>query len=251
MSGFRLKLRKSVGTGVSSGKAVTFTFDGKSYQGLEGDTLASALIANGVSVVARSFKYHRPRGVFSAGSEEPSALVTLHEGAKREPNIRATEVPIRDGLVARSQNAWPSAKFDLAAINQLGGKALSAGFYYKTFIGPRLSGHRATAFWYACEQVIRRAAGLGAGAKERDPSRYGRMNAFCDVLVVGSGAAGLAAAQRAAKRGARVILADEAAQTGGALLNAPDFIDGLPAAEWATNVADELAGMDNVTVLPR
>ncbi|MEL6946267.1 MAG: sarcosine oxidase subunit alpha family protein, partial [Pseudomonadota bacterium] len=249
MSGFRLKLRTGVGLRLTDEQPVSFTFDGKTYQGRTGDTLASALMANGVTTVARSFKYHRPRGTFTAGSEEPSALVTLHEGSRREPNMRATEVPLREGLVARGQNAWPSVTYDFAAINQLGGKAFSAGFYYKTFMGPRLTGHRATKVWFAFEQFIRRAAGLGSGSKEPDPDRYGRMNAFCDVLVVGSGAAGLSAARRAADAGARVVLVDENPDMGGALRSAPDVIDNVPAPDWAAAEIAALAAMENVTLL--
>ncbi|MFD0916200.1 sarcosine oxidase subunit alpha family protein [Pseudahrensia aquimaris] len=250
MSGFRITNRQDIGTALSP-ETVTFTFDGKLYEARKGDTLAAALIANGVSVVGRSFKYHRPRGVFSAGSEEPSALVTLGAGARREPNIRATEVEVFDGLTASSQNAWPSPKFDLLAINQLAGKALSAGFYYKTFMGPQVAGNRTTNFWYLCEQFIRRAAGLGRGAAEADPDHYGRMNAWCDVLVVGSGAAGLAAAEKAALSGARVILAEQQPRLGGALLSAPDFIDGNRAHLWAASKIAALEAMNNVTLLPR
>ena len=250
MSGFRLNLRDGVGTALGE-KTINFTFDGKSFVGRSGDTLASALIANGVSIVARSFKYHRPRGVFTAGSEEPSALVTLHSGGRTEPNIRATEVEIYEGLVARSQNRWPSVNFDLMAINQLPGKAFSAGFYYKTFMGPARKGHKATQFWWFCEQLIRRAAGLGRGTTIPDPDRYGRMNAWCDVLVVGSGAAGLTAAHRAAQAGARVILCDENAQAGGALNSSPDFVEGEPAREWSRQAVEELSALENVTVLTR
>ncbi|MCJ8311155.1 MAG: FAD-dependent oxidoreductase, partial [Rhizobiaceae bacterium] len=250
MTGFRLNVRDGVGNALSE-KTITFTFDGKSYEGREGDTLASALIANGVTIVARSFKYHRPRGIFTAGSEEPSALVTLHSGGRTEPNIRATEVELYDGLVARSQNRWPSLQFDLMAVNQLPGKAFSAGFYYKTFMGPSRKGHKATQFWWFCEQFIRRAAGLGKGTTIPDPDHYGRMNAFCDVLIVGSGAAGLTAAHRAAQAGARVILCEENPQAGGALNSSPDFIEGEPAREWSRQAIEELQALDNVTVLTR
>lgn len=250
MSGFRLNLRDGVGTTLGE-KDVTFTFDGKSYSGRQGDTLASALLANGVSIVGRSFKYHRPRGVFSAGSEEPNALVTLHLGGRREPNIRVTEVELYDGLTAQSQNSWPSVNFDLMALNQLAGKAFSAGFYYKTFMGPARKGHKATQFWWLCEQFIRRAAGLGKGTTLPDPDRYGRMNAYCDVLVVGSGAAGLAAARRAAAVGARVILCEEQSRLGGSLISAPDFIDGELARDWLTDAVSDLKAMQNVTVLGR
>ncbi|MEM9732298.1 MAG: sarcosine oxidase subunit alpha family protein [Pseudomonadota bacterium] len=244
MSGFRL-------SNLGERRPIRFTFNGKTYHGQEGDTLASALIANGVSTVARSFKYHRPRGIFSAGSEEPSALVKLHKGARTEPNIRATEIELYDGLEARSQNCWPSVDFDLMAVNQLPGRAFAAGFYYKTFMGPKLSGHAATKFWETCEYFIRRAAGLGKATLKPDPDRYGQMNAFCDVLVVGSGAAGLAAARRAADAGADVILCDERPTLGGSLNSAPEYLDKEPAPQYAANVVAELAAMDNVRLLPR
>ncbi|MEE9313474.1 MAG: sarcosine oxidase subunit alpha family protein [Rhizobiaceae bacterium] len=251
MSGFRLNLRDGVGSAIDGDKTISFHFDGKLYAGHEGDTLASALLANGETILARSFKYHRPRGVFSAGSEEPSALVTLRTGGRTEPNIRATEIEIYQGLEAQSQNRWPSLGFDAMAINQLAGKTFSAGFYYKTFMGPSRAGHKATNFWFFCEKFIRRAAGLGNGAKLADPDHYTRMNSFCDVLVIGGGAAGLAAADRAASTGAKVILCDERAAMGGSLNSAPDIIDGENSAEWAAEKASELADMGNVTVLPR
>jgi heterotetrameric sarcosine oxidase alpha subunit len=250
MSGFRLNLRDGVGTLIGA-MPISFTFDGKRYEGRQGDTLASALLANGLTIIGRSFKYHRPRGVFSAGSEEPNALVTLHSGGRREPNIRATEIELFDGLVARSQNRWPSLDFDLMAVNQLSGKTFAAGFYYKTFMGPARKGHKATQFWQLCEYLIRRAAGLGKGTTVPDPDHYGRMNAFCDVLIVGSGAAGLSAALDVAKSGARLILCEERPVIGGTLTCAPDFIDGEPARDWAAAVAADLAAMENVTVLSR
>ncbi|EFL89228.1 sarcosine oxidase subunit alpha family protein [Ahrensia sp. R2A130] len=252
MSNHRLTLRDGVGTLIdgSSGK-VNFTFDGKPYTGRKGDTLASALLANGVKLIARSFKYHRPRGIVSAGSEEPSALVTLRSGARSEPNIRATEIELYEGLEAKSQNRFPSLAFDAMAVNQLAGKALGAGFYYKTFMGPKSPGHTATKFWEFCEASIRRAAGLGRAPLEADPDRYARMHAYCDVLVVGSGAAGIAAARRAASAGARVILCDERATAGGSLTGAADMIGGEPAHVWVAEAVAELAAMDNVTVLTR
>lgn len=230
---------------------ISFTFDGKSMQGRAGDTLAAALLANGVTVMARSFKYHRPRGLLSAGSEEPNALVILRSGNRTEPNVRATEVEIFDGLEAKSQNRWPSLAFDFMAINQLAGKAFSAGFYYKTFMGPKIPGNRTTNFWYFCEKFIRRAAGIGVGTTEADPDHYAKMNVWCDVLIVGSGPAGLMATLHAAKSGARVILAEQAAQLGGSLLSAPDQIDGQAAATWVAKKLDELKQMENVTLLSR
>ena len=193
---------------IDRSRPVSFTFDGRAYSGFVGDSLASALLANGVMLFGRSFKYHRPRGLFAAGSEEPNALVTLIRNGFREPNLKAPEVEIFDGLVAESQNRFPSLDFDLNALNSLAGKLFSSGFYYKTFMGP----FRSTRFWMLCEGFIRKAAGLGKAGLVADTDRYERMNAFCDVLVVGGGTAGLQASKRAAKKGLRVILADENAQ---------------------------------------
>ncbi|GAB4226645.1 MAG: sarcosine oxidase subunit alpha [Kiloniellaceae bacterium] len=233
MSGYRLPGFK----GGQSDRAtpLSFTFDGRRYQGVAGDTLASALLANGVDLFGRSFKYHRPRGLFSAGVEEPNALVTLRSGARAEPNTRATVVELFDGLEATSQNRWPSLAFDALAVNQLAGPLLSAGFYYKTFMGPTRKA------WMLYEHFIRKAAGLGAGTTLPDPDRYEEMNAFCDVLVVGAGPAGLFAALAAASSGARVILADEQAAPGGNLRDTPVAREALA----------ELAAFDNVTLLAR
>jgi len=187
---------------------VAFTFDGKQYFGHPGDSLASALVANRVSVVGRSFKYHRPRGLMAAGLDEPNALVTITTDTVREPNIRATEVELHEGLKAESQNRWPSLAFDVSSINQLGGKALSAGFYYKTFMGPVAGPLKGTRFWMQCEKLIRRAAGLGRADTKPDPSHYERVNAFCDVLVVGAGRTGIEQARLAANSAKHVILID-------------------------------------------
>ena len=178
-------------------KPLRFTFDGKDYSGLEGDTLASALIANGVHLVGRSFKYHRPRGIFSAGSEEPNALVTIGQGARATPNTRATTAELYDGLSAISQNRWPSLQFDIQSVNDLVAPFLTAGFYYKTFMWP-------AAFWEKLyEPAIRRAAGLGSLSGETDPDSYDKGFLHCDILVVGAGPAGLMAARTAARAGAR------------------------------------------------
>ncbi|MDA0992652.1 MAG: sarcosine oxidase subunit alpha family protein [Proteobacteria bacterium] len=223
---------------------VRFRFNGKEYGGFLGDTLASALLANGVLLVARSFKYHRPRGIWSAGAEEPNALVTVGTGARREPNTRATTVEIYDGLVANSQNAWPSVGFDIGAINNLLSRFFSAGFYYKTFMWPGARG------WRIYEHFIRRAAGMGKVAKTADPDRYERIEAFCDLLIVGSGPAGIAAAQTAARSGVRVILVDENAEHGGSIARgAIDHASELR--EWASGALAELAGLPDVTVLSR
>ncbi len=189
---------------IDRSRPVHFTFDGQRHSGFAGDTLASALLGNGVMLFGRSFKYHRPRGVLAAGSEEPNALVTLIRNGFREPNLKASEVEIFDGLVAESQNRFPSLQFDLNAVNALAGKLFASGFYYKTFMGP----FRSTKFWMLCEKIIRRAAGLGRAGHVADKDRYERMNAFCDVLVVGAGASGIAEAQKAAKAGNDVILAE-------------------------------------------
>jgi methylglutamate dehydrogenase subunit C len=187
---------------------VTFVFDGKKMNGFEGESLVSALLANGNMVLGRSFKYHRPRGPFAPGNAEPNALVTLIRGAFREPNIKATEVEIFDGLVAESQNRFPSLRYDIGAVNALAGKLLSAGFYYKTFMGPSIGPLRSTKFWMLCERFIRRAAGLGRAGLASDTDRYERVNAFCDVLIIGAGTAGTAAANALNGTGLRVMLVD-------------------------------------------
>ncbi len=232
-------------------RTIRFTFDGTAYTGHQGDTLASALLANGVSLFGRSFKYHRPRGVLTAGVDEPNALVTVLRGEVREPNIPATMVEIHDGLTAVSQNRFPSLGYDVSAINQLGGKFISAGFYYKTFMGPVIGPLKGTRFWMLCEKIIRRAAGLGRAGHAPDPSRYERMNAFCDVLVVGSGPAGLAAAHEAALSGAQVILTELDPSFGGSANWSGETIDGEPAATWASDLVGELKAHGNVRLLKR
>src|SRR5258708_8230309 len=180
--------RLQAGGLVDRGRLLKFAFDGRPYAGFAGDPLASALVANDVKLVGRSFKYHRPRGLLTAGSEEPNALVELRTQARREPNTRATTRELFDGLVASSQNRWPSLAFELLSFNQLLSPLFVAGFYYKTFMWP-------ASFWEKLyEPIIRRAAGLGRGAGVGDPDRYEQAYAFCDVLVIGAGPAGLAAA---------------------------------------------------------
>ncbi len=197
---------------------INFTFDGKSYQAREGDTLAAALLRNGIGLVGRSFKYHRPRGIMTAGVEEPNALVTIGTGGRTEPNTRATDVFVYDGLVAKSQNRWPSLRFDMGAIFGLAAPMLSAGFYYKTFFG---SAKR----WMFFEYFIRKAAGLGDAPTERDPDRFSQRAAFCDVLVVGAGPAGLSAALEAAEAGERVILVEQDSILGPSLVRDPQELD--------------------------
>ncbi|MFM0327210.1 sarcosine oxidase subunit alpha family protein [Caballeronia glebae] len=223
---------------------LTFTFNGRTYQGLQGDTLASALLANDVHFVARSFKYHRPRGIVTAGVEEPNALVQLERGGHTIPNARATEIELYQGLAATSVNAEPSLEHDRMAINQKFARFMPAGFYYKTFMWPR-------SFWPKYEERIRHAAGLGKAPEVVDPSRYDKRFAHCDVLVVGAGPAGLAAARTAGSSGARVILVDDQPELGGTLLSISEAIDGQPAHAWVRNISRELASMPEVTVLTR
>ncbi|MBL8566390.1 MAG: sarcosine oxidase subunit alpha family protein [Hyphomicrobiaceae bacterium] len=237
--------RLANGGAIDRSRPLSFSFDGHDYTGFAGDTLASALLANGVRLVARSFKYHRPRGILSAGSEEPNALVELRAGARREPNTRATTAELYDGLDALSQNRWPSLAFDILAVNSLASPIFVAGFYYKTFMWP-------AAFWEKLyEPMIRRAAGLGRAADAPDPDTYEKVTAFCDVLVVGGGPAGLTAARAAARSGARVVLADESFALGGRLLAERRTIDQMSGVEWCSSMTNELAAYDNVRLLPR
>lgn len=226
-------------------RPLKFSFDGKVLSGFEGDTLASALLANDQLLVGRSFKYHRPRGLVTAGSSEPNALVSLGTGARIEPNTRATMAELFDGLTARSQNRWPSLRYDIGAVNSLLSPVLGAGFYYKTFMWPK-------SFWEKLyEPLIRKAAGLGKAAMQADPDRYEKIWHHCDLLVVGAGPTGLVAALTAARVGLRVVLADESFALGGSLLNETTHVDGVSGAEFAQTCVDELAGFANVTLLPR
>ncbi|MCK6452328.1 MAG: sarcosine oxidase subunit alpha family protein [Alphaproteobacteria bacterium] len=232
--------RRLAGGGrVDRGARLRFSFDGDAYEGLRGDTLASALMANGVRLVGRSFKYHRPRGIVTAGPEEPNALVELRGGARREANTPMPVIELFDGLEARSQNRWPSLAFDLLSANDLIARFLPAGFYYKTFMWP-------ASFWEKVyEPLIRRSAGLGSAARAPDPDRYETLHAHCDVLVVGSGATGLAAARAAAEAGARVILCEQDFELGGGLL-----LD--PAHEaWRAGMIGALLRQSEATVLSR
>ncbi|MGA7268111.1 MAG: 2Fe-2S iron-sulfur cluster-binding protein, partial [Aestuariivirga sp.] len=241
MTSFRL----DKGGLVDRATRLNFSFDGKPFTGHAGDTLASALIANGVHLMGRSFKYHRPRGAVTAGAAEPNALVEIREGGRQEANTRATVIELYDGLTAKSQNRWPSLNFDVGAVNSLASSIFVAGFYYKTFMWPKR-------FWEKIyEPLIRRAAGLGHASKEPDPDKYEKAYAHCDLLVIGSGPAGLMAALTAARAGARVILADEGAALGGSLLYEREEIGGVSGLDWAQGAIAELASLSNVTLMPR
>ena len=229
------------------GAPVRFAFDGRTYPAREGDTVASALLASGVHLMGRSFKYHRPRGAMTAGPEEPNALIGVRRDAARfTPNVRATVQEVYEGLQTESQNRWPSLERDVGAINDRLAPTFAAGFYYKTFMWPR------AAWGKLYEPVIRRAAGLGEAPTEPDPDRYASRYAHCDVLVVGGGIAGLAAATAAAESGARVIVCDERAFLGGSMAwDAGVTIDGASGWEWAQDAAAKLRDRDNVRVLAR
>ena len=230
---------------INRDKKIPFKFNGKKYFGYKGDTLASALLANGVHLVGRSFKYHRPRGFIGAGVDEPNAQVQLYSGAKIEPNAVATTVELVEGLVAKSQNCWPSVSFDFGAINNLLNKFFPAGFYYKTFMWPKN-------FWYKIyEPIIRKAAGLGVAPLKPDPDRYEHKFEYCDILVVGSGPSGLASALAAAKNGAKVILAEDKPRFGGSLLIDEVTIGNKKGKDWADETIHELKSMPNVIVKNR
>jgi methylglutamate dehydrogenase subunit C len=230
---------------IDRSRSLRFTFDGLPYQGHPGDTLASALLANGVRLMGRSFKYHRPRGPLSAGSEEPNALVELRTGGRQEPNTRATVAELFDGLQAQSQNRWPSLRFDAMAINDRLNAFFAAGFYYKTFMWPK-------SFWEKLyEPIIRRAAGLGSVSRMEDPDVYDKGFLHCDLLVIGAGPAGLMAALTAGRAGKRVILADEDFRMGGRLNAETHAVGGVAGADWAAGVVAELASLANVRLLSR
>ena len=241
------RFRTTSGGRIDRSTPVSFRFDGKTFTGYQGDTLASALIANGVHLIGRSFKYHRPRGFLSAGSDEPNALVNVaRDAARATPNLRATQVELYEGLKAESQNRWPSLAIDAGALNDLASPFLPAGFYYKTFMWP------AGAWKSFYEPKIRAMAGLGVAPTLPDPDRYTQNYAHCDVLVVGSGPAGLAAALAAAESGAKVWLVDEQAEFGGSLLSElTATIEGKPAQQWLADTLATLAAKDNVTLKAR
>ena len=250
MSAIGGQLRIAAGGRVDRGRVLNFTFDGRAYTGFQGDTLASALLANGVHLVGRSFKYHRPRGILAAGAEEPNALIGVRRDAARYvPNLRATQIELYEGLQAESQNRWPSLAFDMGAINDLISPFIPAGFYYKTFMWPRSAWHS------VYEPKIRAKAGLGVAPTLPDPDRYTNRFAHCDVLIAGAGPAGLAAALAAGRAGQRVILCDEQSELGGSLLSEPPTgdvtIDGCRSRAWVQQTVAELARMPEVTLLPR
>ncbi len=239
------RFRLATGGLIDRGRTLGFHFDGYFYQGHPGDTLASALLANGVRLVGRSVKYHRPRGILSAGPEEPSALVQLERGAVTEPNRRATEIALYDGLRATSQHAWPRLGADLGALADRFAPMLPAGFYYKTFMRPR------AAWAWLWEPMLRHLAGLGRAPSSPDPARYDKTTAHCDVLVIGGGPAGLAAALAAGRAGARVILAEATPEFGGSLLCRYAEIGDADGSEWAAESAAELATLPELRLLPR
>ena len=230
---------------INRNKIINFKFNGKNYTGYEGDTLASALLANGIHLVGRSFKYHRPRGFFAAGVDEPNAKLQVQLNGHSEPNVNATEIELVEGISATSQNCWPSVEFDVGAINNLLQKFFPAGFYYKTFMWPK-------SFWYKIyEPFIRKAAGLGIASTKKDTERYEHKFEYCDLLVTGSGPAGLASAYAAAKSGAKVILAEDKHRFGGSLLMDDVSIDNLSGKDWADKIISELREMPNVIVKNR
>ena len=243
-------LRTPSGGRIDRSRVLQFTFDARPFTGFAGDTLASALLANDVHLMGRSFKYHRPRGVLAAGAEEPNALVAVRrDEARYTPNLRATQVELYEGLEAHSQNRWPNLAFDVGGVNDLFAPFLPAGFYYKTFMWPRRAGKT------LYEPRIRAAAGLGCSPTRPDPDRYTGRFAHCDVLVVGAGPAGLAAAHAAAAAGARVVLCDEQTEPGGSLLSDrrvdEPTLEGRPASLWLSDTAGSLARHPRVTFLTR
>ncbi|MDB4861349.1 sarcosine oxidase subunit alpha family protein [Alphaproteobacteria bacterium] len=230
---------------INQTKKIGFTFDGKKYYGFEGDTLASALLSNGVHLFGRSFKYHRPRGIISAGCEEPNGIVQLEINEFTEPNRRATEVVLYEGLVAKSQNRWPSLNYDLGAINDLLSPFFPAGFYYKTFMWP-------PKFWKTYEYFIRRAAGLGHAPKKDDPHKYEHYHYHCDTLVIGGGVSGLYAAKIAAAKNLKILLVEQEDQLGGAILssnNRENKINTNSQTEWKNKILDELKKLKNVKII--
>ncbi len=237
--------RLDIGGLINRDKKISFIFNGKKYFGYEGDTLASALLANGVHLVGRSFKYHRPRGFFGAGVDEPYAIVQMNRNNEVDPNVRATEQELFEGLEAKSVNCWPNVNFDIGAINNFLNKFFPAGFYYKTFMWPK-------SFWYKIyEPIIRKAAGFGAASIKHDKERYEHKYEYCDLLIAGSGPSGLASAYSAAKNGAKVILAEEKSRYGGSLLTSEVTIGNQSGQDWAKKIISELKSMPNVIIKNR
>jgi sarcosine oxidase, subunit alpha len=239
--------RVTTGGRVDRSRSISFTFDGKRLEGLTGDTLASALLANGIHLVGRSFKYHRPRGIMTMGSEEPNALMRVGaDPSHHTPNTRATEIELHDGLVANSQNRWPSLRYDFGAVTDFLSPLVPAGFYYKTFMWPK------RAWRQLYEPAIRVVGGLGRAPTAPDADRYAQRYAHCDVLVIGAGPAGLSAASAAAECGARVMLCDEQFEFGGSLLAEPDSsVKGKNAWTWVKESVSRLAARESVTLLRR
>lgn len=235
-------MRLSIGGRIDRQRSLSFTFNGKPYTGFEGDTLASALLANGVMLTARSFHYRRPRGIFSAGPEECHAIISVGQADRIEANVRASQQPLFDGLVATSQKGWPSLRWDIGALLGWATRILPTGFYYKTFIWPN---------WSLYGRFVRRIANSAPVAFSEDPDRYDKQHIHCDLLIIGGGPAGLAAAKVAARAGLKLALIDSGAELGGSLLSCAAEIDEQPATEWATAVVDQLAAMPNVKVLSR
>jgi methylglutamate dehydrogenase subunit C len=236
MTGFR---RTEKSGRIDRSHVIAFSYNGKRLTGYAGDTIASALLANDQNLIARSFKYHRPRGFLAAGLEEPNGLFTIGEGADTIPNVCGPATALCESMNVRSQNAWPSPRFDLMAVNGLLSPVFTAGFYYKTFMGPRKGS------WMFYESFIRKAAGLGSATKEKNETRYDTSNSFCDVLVIGSGPAGLSAALMAGRAGARVVLAEQDFEFGGSLLSS----DSPQLETWRRNAIKELQSLSNVRVL--
>ena len=224
---------------------ISFQFNGKQMRGFQGDTLASALLANDQMLMGRSFKYHRPRGVVASGAEEPNGLVNLGKGGEFEPNARVTTTELFDGLTAESQNHWPSLEFDVGVVNNYASRVMPAGFYYKTFMAP------APAWKHVFEPIIRRAAGLGRAPKDRDADRYEHFYAFVDVLIIGGGIAGLQAAKAAGEAGAKVLLVEQTAHWGGRAPVDGVEIDGKPADDWVSDTLQHLEKMKNVSIRTR
>jgi len=234
------------GRSVDYDQEVYFTFNGRRLTGYQGDTLASALLANGVGIVGRSFKYGRPRGIISAGSEEPNAILQVGATeATQVPNVRATQQEIYNDLTSRTTNGWPSVEFDVMGLaGRIAGKLMPPGFYYKTMMFPQF-------LWHTYEKVVRMTAGIGVSPREADPDSYDKINRHCDLLIIGAGPAGLAAALTASRTDARVILVDENVSPGGALGYRHDSINGSSAADWVKSAVDELDAAENVTLLTR